>query len=248
MRSKNKEIRDHHAKMYIDAVFGDTLKQEGFISPDDKSFSWFRVVNNELVHAVYFHATWPYLPLMGLKIESQVFPLFCKPYYYSTIYSGCSNRHIGYRVMSIEDLPDENGHRCMAPYSSEIQVMACTSGKHGLYTLETKVLPWFQRAMTAADYYRLAAGEYPDSSIMFAEFLLPEISALCVLQEDTEKYAFYSERIELELLRYRDELIRDNLIAAKMVMDGGDRDAFLARLEMQKQKNIKWLKKMGILV
>ena len=76
MRSKNKEIRDHHAKMYIDAVFGDTLKQEGFISPDDKSFSWFRVVNNELVHAVYFHATWPELPLMGLMIESKVFPLF----------------------------------------------------------------------------------------------------------------------------------------------------------------------------
>ena len=246
MRSKNKAIRDYHAKMYIDAVFGDTLKQEGFINPDGKSISWYRVVNNELVHAVYFHATWPDLPLMGLMIESQVFPLFCKPYYYSTIYSGFSNRHFGYRVMSIEDLPDENGHTCMAPYSSEIQVMACTSGKHGLYTLETNILPWFQKAMTAADYYRLAAEEYPNPSIMFATSLLPYISALSVLLEDAEKYAFYSERIELELPKYWNELTRDLLTAAKAVMDGGDRDAFLARLEMQKQKNIKWLKKMGI--
>ena len=246
MRSKNKEIRDHHAKMYIDAVFGDTLKQEGFINPDGKSISWYRVVNNELVHAVYFHATWPELPLMGLMIESKVFPLFCKPYYYSTIYSGFSNRHFGYRVMSIKDLPDENGHTCMAPYSSEIQVMACTSGKHGLYTLETDILPWFQKAMTAADYYHLAAKEYTDPSIMFSDFLLSAISALCVLQEDTEKYAFYSKRLETEIPQWSEEY-RDHLIAAKAVMDGGDRDAFLARLEMQKQKNIKWLKKMGIL-
>ncbi len=49
---KTKAIRDLHAKMYIDAVFAETLKQEGFINPDDKSFSWYRVVNNELVHAV----------------------------------------------------------------------------------------------------------------------------------------------------------------------------------------------------
>lgn len=246
MRSKNKEIRDYHAKMYIDAVFSDTLKQEGFINPDDKSFSWYRVVNNELVHAVYFHATWPNLPLMGVKIESRVFPLFYKPDHYSTIYSGSDNRHFGYRVMSIKDLPDEYGHTCMAPYSSEIQVMACTSGKHGLYTLEANILPWFQKAMTADDYYHLAAQEYTDQSIMFAKFLLPDISALCVLYEDTPQYAFYAERVEMELPQWRDEIIRDNLIAVKAVMDGGNRDAFLAKLEMQKQKNIKWLKKMGI--
>ena len=71
MSSKNKAIRDFHAKMYIDAVFADTLKQEGFINPDGKSISWYRVVNNELIHAIYFHATWGRIPVDGTKIESK---------------------------------------------------------------------------------------------------------------------------------------------------------------------------------
>lgn len=253
MRSKNKAIRDYHAKMYIDAVFADTLKQEGFINPDDKSFSWYRVVNNELVHAVYFHATWPNLPLMGMMIESRVFPLFYKPYYYSTIYSGFSNRHIGYRVMSIEDLPDEHGHTCMAPYSHEIQVMACTSGKHGLYTLETNVLPWFQKAMTQTEYYQAVSNEFMSlkGDHFFRQAVLSDAAALAMCYGDNNIISECSAYLDEFLPEYlQSEVIEDKYkiqrLAEKSALDGTTRDEFLANLEIQKQKNIKWLKKMGI--
>lgn len=246
MSSKNKATRDLHAKMYIDAVFAETLQQEGFINPDGKSISWYRVVNNELIHAVYFHATWAGRPLMGMMIESRVFPMFYKPKYFSGIYSGSSNRHFGYRVIKITDLPDERGNICMAPYSRDIQVMACTSGKRGLSTLETKVLPWFQQAMTLADYYSLAEGEYRNS-VIFSEELIADISALCVLYGETDKYMFYSDCLVNLIPRMIDGKVKENVITIKSVLDGGNRDEFLAYLEVQKQKNIKWLKKMGIL-
>ena len=247
MSSKNKAVRDLHAKMYIDAVFAETLKQEGFINPDGKSISWYRVVNNELIHAVYFHATWGSLPLMGMKIESRVFPMYNKPDYYSGIYSGSSNRHFGYRVMKISDLPDEHGNICMAPYSRDIQVMACTSGKRGLSTLETKVLPWFQQTMTLADYYRLAEGEYKNS-VIFSDFLLADISTLCILYDETDKYLFYSNQLATDIPQWVDEKKKANLIVIKAVLDGGNRDEFLQNLEVQKAKNIKWMKKMGIII
>lgn len=253
MRSKNKAIRDYHAKMYVDAVFGDTLKQEGFINPDDKSISWYRVVNNELVHAVYFHASNGRVPILEMVIESRVYPLFCKPKYYSGIYSSGSNRHFGYRVISIRDLPDEHGTTYYGLYSDDIWVYTNKHGKRGLYTLETDILPWFQKSMTQADYYQVVTNEFLalKGDNFFRKTVLSDTAALAMYYGDNNIISECSAYLDEFLPEYlQNEFIEDKYkmqrMAEKSALDGTTRDEFLANLEIQKQKNIKWLKKMGI--
>lgn len=247
MASANNAIRNHHAKMYIDEVFADTLKQEGFINPDGKSISWYRVVNNELVHAVYFHATWGQLPLMGMRLESNVFPLFNKIPYYSSIYSSSSNRHCGYRSKLISDVPDERGTTCMAPYSDDILVYAVRSGERGLYTLKTDALPWFKNAMTLRDYYSLIENEFHNEKNPFDKTPLQDVATLSVFYGNTINYENYSECLANLIPCLGDDATRERLVATKAAMDSGNREEFFAHLEVQKQKNIRWLKKMGII-
>ena len=244
--------RNYHAKMYIDAVFAETLKQEGFVNPDGKSISWYRVVNNELVHAVYFHATYGSVPVQGMCIESRVFPLFYKPMYYSSIYTSGSNRHFGYRVMGINDLPDEHGTRLISLYSNDIWVYTIVTGKKGLYTLEVDVLPWFQKAMTQADYYQLVSDEFVKLGNDFdRQVILSDAVALTLYYGDTEKYAAYSQWFAGFLPGYLENVLiadkyKEERLALKSALDGDTREEFLQQLERGREKTIKWLKKMGI--
>ena len=247
MSSKNKAIRDFHAKMYIDAVFAKTLTQEGFINPDGKSISWYRVVNSELVHAVYFHATRGGIPVDGIVIESRIYSPFFRPHSYSGIYTAASNRHFGYRVMCIDDIPQSGKGKRYGIYSDDVWVYTIKDGKQGLYTLEHDILPWFQRGMSLHEYYMLITEEVCDRTIPFSEHLLAEAAILTIYYGDTEMYKYYSKRLGNAIPYYVDEKKKANLIAIKAVLDGGSREQFLAYLEVQKQKNIKWLKKMGIL-
>jgi len=42
-----KHIANLHAKNYVDAVFAQSLLDDGFVCPDDKSLCWYRVTNGE---------------------------------------------------------------------------------------------------------------------------------------------------------------------------------------------------------
>ena len=247
MTSANSALRNHHAKMYIDAVFAETLKQEGFMNPDGKSISWYRVANNELIHAVYFHATWGRIPVEGMVIESRIYSPYCRPHYYSGIYTEGSNRHFGYRVMCIDDIPQPGRGKRYGIYSDDVWVYTIKDGKQGLYTLEHDILPWFQKGMSLNAYYALITEEVCDRTIPFSEHLLAEATILAIYYGDTEMYKYYSKRLDNAIPYYVDEKKKENLIAIKSVLDSGNRDEFLAYLEVQKQKNIKWLKKMGII-
>jgi hypothetical protein len=246
MSSKNKAVRDLHAKMYIDAVFAETLTQEGFINPDGKSISWYRVVNNELIHAVYFHATWGRIPVDGMKIESRIYSPYSKPHYYSEIYTKGSNRHFGYRVMCIDDIPQPGRGKRYGVYTDDVLVYTIKDGKQGLYTLEHDILPWFQKGTSLNAYYVLITEEACDRTIPFSEHLLAEAAILTIYYGDTEMYKYYSKRLGNAIPYYVDEKKKENLIATKAVLDGGNRDEFLQNLEVQKAKNIKWMKKMSI--
>ena len=244
--------RNYHAKMYIDAVFAETLKQEGFVNPDGNSISWYRVVNKELVHAVYFHASRGAVPIFGMYIESLVFPLFQKPKFYSVIYTPASNRHIGYRTMPIKDIRNEFGGYTYTAYSKDILVYAYSTGKRGLYTLEVDVLPWFRKSMTLADYYQVAIKEFWDEpSDFYKQALLTDVVTLALFYGDEEKYPALIQWLEHFLPDYLNcTLMKDKYkqqrLSLKTALDGETRQAFMQQLEPQKAKTIQWLKKMGI--
>ena len=51
---KNKQLVNIHMKNYVEAVFADRLREEGFISVKDRHFCWYRIQSNDIINAVYF--------------------------------------------------------------------------------------------------------------------------------------------------------------------------------------------------
>lgn len=53
-----------HARRYIEEVFAERLRSEGFVCADNNSFCWYRIVNEKIVNSIIFCSTWVNLPLM----------------------------------------------------------------------------------------------------------------------------------------------------------------------------------------
>lgn len=67
-----------HVQRYIREVYADRLKQAGFISYRGEDIHWYRLVNNNVLHAVYFVVRYPGFPVM-LEIRYGCHPLFIPP-------------------------------------------------------------------------------------------------------------------------------------------------------------------------
>ena len=89
--SPKKQLRNLHAKAYIQEVFESILRAEGFQCPDDRLLCWYRIHNEEVVNSIIFYTQYPNLPLM-LGIGYGIFPSFQKPFYLSNV---VSNDHPG---------------------------------------------------------------------------------------------------------------------------------------------------------
>lgn len=74
-----------HAQRYIQEVFSERLRQEGFVSYRDEDIHWYRLVNNEVIHAVYFVSRHTALPAM-LEIRYGCHPLFIPPIFQRSPY------------------------------------------------------------------------------------------------------------------------------------------------------------------
>ena len=67
-----------HVQQYIREVYAERLRKAGFYSYKGEDIHWFRLVNNEVIHAVYFVADYPSFPVM-LEIGYGCHPLFIPP-------------------------------------------------------------------------------------------------------------------------------------------------------------------------
>lgn len=74
-----------HTQRYIREVFSECLRQEGFVSYRDEGIHWYRLVNSEVVHAVYFISRHGSLPAM-LEIRYGCHPLFIPPIFQRSPY------------------------------------------------------------------------------------------------------------------------------------------------------------------
>lgn len=147
---KNKQIRNMHAKCYIEAVFADRLRAEGFVCPDDKLLCWYRVVNGEVIHSVCFFSRWSNLPLM-MEIAYGMYPLFLHPFRFSDVHT--SKRPDDERFYSVTIMEEGPQHH-YAPYTEEILVYAPKADGRGLYTLEQVILPQMNAVQSLEQCYR----------------------------------------------------------------------------------------------
>ena len=65
--ASNKTLLNIHAKKYIQAVFEERLREEGFRCPDEKLLCWYRMRSDVLYDTIVFRSSWPNVPL---NIES----------------------------------------------------------------------------------------------------------------------------------------------------------------------------------
>ena len=248
---QNKAIRNSHARQYIQAVFAERLKEEGFICPDDKLLCWYRIVNNEVIHSVCFFSCWSAIPVM-LWIGYGVFPAFTEPFYNGDVY--CCNRPSDERFYETQILECGPRHR-LAPYSKSILVDAPVNDGRGLYTLEQQILPKMENIDTIQACYQFNREMY-HGSLGFSMTLVDE----AIFLHDVDSYARCKEYIEKAIAQNTKIQERmpqnaqakkdlDLLNLQKRALFENVREEYLSILEQRKQKNLSQLrKKMGILL
>lgn len=247
----NKAVRNTHAKNYIQAVFADRLRAEGFVCPDEKLLYWYRIVNKELVHSVCFYSQWSNLPLT-LGIAYSVHPLFEPPFHSGDVYISDPYGDHFYSMQIKEAGPKHH----FASYSDEAFVFAPVENGRGLYTLEQMILPQLNPVETMEQCYRFHLAKARELNRGFSPTIIDEAIYLndtasfskCQLAVNRlmRIYQGYCEKFPTKKI-YKDTLVQLKL--QNRALSENAREELLLSLEQRKQQNIKWLnKKLGIVV
>lgn len=74
-----------HAQRYIQEVFAERLRQQGFLSYKGENIHWYRLVNDQVVQAIYFVTRHVALPV-SMTIGCGCHPLFIPPVFQKSPY------------------------------------------------------------------------------------------------------------------------------------------------------------------
>ena len=260
--SPKKQLRNLHAKAYIQEVFESILRAEGFQCPDDRLLCWYRIHNEEVVNSIIFYTQYPNLPLM-LGIGYGIFPSFQKPFYLSNVVSNDhpgQEEHFVHQPIIENNRPEQDSY---AAFSDDVLVYAPLAGGRGKNTLEGVLLPHMNQIHTLQDVYeyhkrRLEGRPMAKHYGAYSEISKTFISMAYIL-EDEQMYPFCKARIEknrtlFETLslqfpdrkKYQDELAGWKEL--EELFKCGDRTDFIGMWERRKHQNLNYLRnKMHIL-
>ena len=157
-----KALINYHAKEYIQTVFANRLREEGFQCPDDNMLCWYRIRNGNLMDSIIFHSSWPNFPL-SLGIDYEIAPLFFTPFHISCAHYNPDSlfRWDSLRFQAIFEIVDGIKYYASTPFSEDICVYAPTCSSRGLYVLTEIVLPYMSTIQTLEDCYRAHKLNHP---------------------------------------------------------------------------------------
>ena len=248
-----KAMQDKYVQQYVEAIWSERLKQAGFTCPDEKMLCWYRVVNKEIIHSIYFYTKWSGLPV-ELEVRFSAYPLFYLP---EGLKHVCSKDEPEMYSFERERSLKEDGAG-MAEFSEEILVYAPRSGSRGGYVLDS-ILPWLDQVTSIEECYKLYRCDIVDKPLKrhyLYRFPLSFIE-LALFFEDAELYdecickskdmvKVWSELCEKFPKNQKYPQILQGWNRVLNALQGDDRKAFLQHLEQRKQKTLQWLEKMGI--
>lgn len=244
-----KNLRNLHARRYIQEVFATRLRDEGFVCPDDKLLCWYRLNSDEIVNSICFFSRWPNLPLM-LEIGYGIHPLFVKPYYSSDVY--ISNPPIDERFYTV-DIGFGSEKRHYAPFSPDVLVYTPKTDGKGIDAFERGILPQMNGIMTIEQCYlfhrkNFRSPTFGMSSLMIDEAIIINDSAILEnAKRNADKMVSYyfmqSDKYPNEKA-YRDKLLHAKL--QKAALTGESHEEYLAVVEKSAAKNLLQLQKQGI--
>lgn len=254
----NKAIQNEATRRYVEAIWAERLREEGFICPDNKLLCWYRVVNNEILQYIIFFTRKARLPVW-IEVGYGSCPLFEDPPYIRTVFSD-SLYLPGYSEHGMICESDDNDSR-FGRYSEDIDVYVTGKGGRGIYMFTRRILPLLDSAMTAESCLNSlkSATERTDhpTEKVYTSRINAEYAELAILLLDQNIYQecmiSANKRIEhfQSLLEsypknqeYAHSLNRWEFI--KNILSTGEREKFDNEMERRKQKTLKWLEKMGI--
>ena len=195
-----------HMQRYTREVFADRMRKEGFSSYRGQDVHWFRIVNNEVIQAVYFVA-FNCTPCTFAEIKYGCHPLFVPPILQkSPVMNGLpdyvqiSNLVPGGTADGVERLLLYSLHNNKPYRVPDALIMCSPDQNNGLDVLE-KLLSVLNRTTTALSSYELhkklsrqiSASDFRVRSSYFVDEVL--------YWEDKELYSFCKEFVKDETQR-----------------------------------------------
>ncbi len=141
-----------HTQAYVERVFAETLRKEGFATPEGNGVHWYRVAGEEIIQSVIFYTE--ISPMGGpifLRMGYGIHPAYVRPVYPKEVYShdvGASD------VACISVTIRESEDSVTRSFTRENMVMHPVTGTEGLYTLTDIILPKMQRVSTREECYQ----------------------------------------------------------------------------------------------
>lgn len=258
--ASNKTLLNIHAKKYIQAVFEERLREEGFRCPDEKLLCWYRMRNDFLYDTIVFHTQWSNTPL-SIEILYEVAPLYFQPLrIHGVQYNDSTHMRLDCRkwISNRESGPINEMEFTL--FSPDIQVDAPKHGGRGIYAFDEIILPEINRINTIDDCYQShKAAQYrkKDGSIDLIS-ASREFVAEAIYEEDNEMYPQCRNRILFALSMY-ERLVENkpNNKELPLILEDWDqlydalfedgREAFLKSLGHRMEKNRKLLTKWGVI-
>lgn len=255
--AKGKTELNIHAGRYVQSVFENRLREEGFTCPDEKRLCWYRLNNGEIVNSIVFFSVWSNMPLM-LSVGYGIHPLFQKP-----VYTGSVNfpkRPIEAEHFLQQPLVENRPINAMGyiRYAEDIQVMAPGCNGRGIFTFDEILLPQMNSVESVETCYlrhknkRLnykhddIATKFASISDIFVDEAIwvgdTEIYPYCIARTNNliELYQQYCKN-DPDNKRYHTELHSWELRKSALV--DGTRREYLKVLEKRKLENRACMKK-----
>ena len=234
-------------------IFAEKLRRAGFVSYNGEDLSWYRVVNHQVLHSVYFFSRLNTIPLF-MSVGYGHHPLFIPaPIPQKLIFSDLWDDE----VMQWVRKPDA---QCIT-YDGT-WVMCHNTEEHGAEILDADVFPVFGQVNTEEDAYRLHRAEcveriklhgrrYPGGTmqIVGSEWLADE----AIYFADNEIQNIIID----QLIRQKESMEKGNMASTPKrrewyqlrieAIQSGEREKFLMMLEARKKRFTRSLeKKLGI--
>lgn len=229
-----------HIQRFVRAVYADVLRQNGFISYGGEDLSWYRVSNNEVMHAVYFYTTRLSVPIFldvayGIHPLYQEAPLPVKPYV--SILPGISQE-----VAREATLGFPNG-----VYRDDVLVN-CDYETFGVNYLHN-LLDKFQQASDLKSCYQTHRAFYEELQCLHN--MSVTLIAEAIYFNDTELYPLCLHRIDDVEPRLRNaklKICRQQAALYQECKDAilKDRDAYLELLACRRREFIQKLSNAGV--
>lgn len=253
----NKALNDH-AQRYVREVMANQLLSNGYVSKGNQDLHWYRIVNSDMVQAVYFYTQWAAGPIM-MAIGYASHPLFIAPEYPKNLYMPTMLRSLeavnpGRMILKQKNLG------CYAP---DIAV-SCPNDEYKGSDIIEDILARLDKISTIEECYNMHKQEYIKVAELVnlpAEEVFWNMSAdfmnEVVYMDDSELYSRCVIRITKELARYeKAQQVRklwnvekadlESLNRLKSAIIDGKRQEHLDYLENQRQANLRQLiKKVG---